>query len=363
MTRTVRAGLAGAGAVMVLAISVLATPVPRPTLVVPAVLGLLTLALLAATWPRGRSWTAALTLVVALASLVGSAAWLASPARGSGTWTLQLTAVLMVLAAVVCRNSSPRWALPVALVAVLAESMLVLPTTGTPPLRGWEAIGACAFWSLAGWVGVASGLYARSLDARRAAAVRAARQAQRVRLAADLHDHVAHDVSAMVLQAQAARVLLDGGSDRLADVLERIEADGARALQSMQRSIRVLRSVDDVVVPASGDLTELLSRYPGTMLTSDSKSVGPALYRVIREALANAHKHGSGPAVVRLRREAGGVVLTVTNPVSDERSQGPGLRMGLAGLVEEVRAVGGEFAAGPCADGWEVRAELPGGDQ
>ncbi|SHN42454.1 sensor histidine kinase [Cryptosporangium aurantiacum] len=357
MTRLI--GTASVVAV-VLGTAIVAVPLPSPALVVPSVVGVLTLAAVVATWPRSKRWLAPATFGVALVSLGGSALWLRSPGLGGGTWTLLLTAVLMVLLALLCRWAPPVWAWAVGVPAVVAEALLILPTTGSPPLRGWEAVGACAFWSLAGLVGAASGTYLRLLDARRGAAVRAARRAQQVRLAADLHDHVAHDVSAMVLQAQAARVLLGDRAGDVAAVLERIEADGARALTSMQQSIRVLRE-DDPKDRDVADLTALVEQHPTAVLHVDPElaQVPAALYRVVAESLTNVRKH-AGPdagAVVRLERDQDRLVVTVTNPAGTS-SQGPGLGFGLSSLDEQVRTLGGTFSAGPVGHHWEVRAVM-----
>jgi len=331
MTRS-RAVAAAAGAAVVLTLAVAVSPEFRPARDAPTVLGVLVLAAVIGTWPAGKRLLGPATGVVAAATLSGVGYWLARPTIGGGIWSLEQTAVLMVLLALLCRWAAPAWLLTVAPAAVAAESLLVLQTTGAPVLTGWDAVGACVFWSLAGLVGAGAGLYLRALDARRAAAVTSARRAQRVRLAADLHDGVAHDVSAMVLQAQAARVLLGDRASDVHAVLDRIEADGTRALASMQRSIRVLRE-DAEGPPARG-----------------GEDVGAVLPRVLAEALTNAHKHGAG----------GGVTLTITNPrPAAAGPRGPGLRYGLASVAEQVEALGGTLRAGPDGDDWTVRIELP----
>ncbi|EXG80814.1 sensor histidine kinase [Cryptosporangium arvum] len=317
-------------ALAALALALVVSPEFRPARDTPTVVGVVVLAVLVGAWPNTRWWIGPAAASVVVATAAGVASWLPNPTIGGGIWSLELTAVLMVLLALLCRWSPPAWVVAVAPAGVFVESTLILQTTGAPVMTGWEAVGACVFWSLAGLVGTGSGLYLRQLDGRRAAAVTNARRVQRVRLAADLHDGVAHDVSAMVLQAQAAKVLLGERAGDVASVLDRIEADGTRALASMQRSIHVLREGEaDRPIPQP----EL-----------------PVVQRVIAEALRNAEKHGDG----------GGVTLVITNPLpSTRRPRGPGLRYGLAGLADEVEAAGGTFSAGPDGDRWTVRLELP----
>ncbi|MFG1925633.1 sensor histidine kinase [Cryptosporangium sp. NPDC048952] len=329
MTRS-RVLLAAVGAAAVLALALVVSPEFRPVRDTPTVLGVLVLATLIATWPAGKRTLGPVVGAVAVGTLVGVGYWLQNPTIGGGIWSLEQTAVLMVLLALLCRWASPRWVLTVGPAAVVAESLLILQTTGAPVMTGWEAAGACVFWSLAGLVGAGSGLYLRLLDVRRAAAVANARRLQRTRLAADLHDGVAHDVSAMVLQAQAAQVLLGQRAEDVQEVLNRIEADGARALASMQRSIRVLRE--------------------GEAERPVAQPEYPVVQRVIAEALRNAGKHGDG----------NGVTLTITNGLPPAAMpRGPGLRYGLSSLADEVTAAGGTFSAGPDGDRWTVRMELP----
>jgi signal transduction histidine kinase len=359
----------------------------------PCLLGLAAVVLLLARRPKPTELVAPVVLAVAVASLATTAYWSARPDDlGKSTWELLLTAELMVLVGLVCRWSSRVWAAAVAPVAVVAEAVLIEPVTHAAPRWGWETLAECAFWSLAGLVGAAAGLYLRALDQRRADAVRAARRAQRVQLAADLHDYVAHDVSAMVVQAQAARVLLGpvadafGGSrsaERAAEVaavLDRIEADGARALVSMERSIRVLRERDDgaaeVVEPLPGlaDVPDLVQRYADagdgqvrlTMTPPDAElrgEAGNAAYRVVLEALTNVRKHaGPGTDVtVELTAGAHAVTVAVENAATSRRRSTAATTggLGLVGLAERVESFGGTFSAGPVGDVWRVRAEIP----
>ena len=86
----------------------------------------------------------------------------------------------------------------------------------------------------------------------------------------------------------------------------------------------------------------------------------PLIRRAVAEGLRNARKHADEGAVVRLRRTADRIALTVTNPLpAAPRPDTPGLRYGLAGLAGEAVAAGATFSAGPDGDHWTLRLELP----
>lgn len=359
---------------------------------IPALFGLAAVALLVV-WPRPGPRRAAplapaasgspaapglpaapVALAVSAVSLATVGLWYARPdGPGHTTFELILTAELMILVGLVARRSPPRWAAVAVPVGLVAGAVLVQPITYPAPHRGWINIAEFAFWSLAGLVGAASGLYLRGLDQRRGDAVRAARRSQRVQLAADLHDYVAHDVSAMVVQAQAARVLLGERAGEVAEVLDRIEADGTRALASMQRSIHVLRDderraprpqpgladVPDLVrrFADAGDTTVTLDMPPGIEVSGEA---GNALYRVVLEGLTNVRKHAGPGADVTVAVRASGRAVTVTVENTTNRNRKTASTgIGLIGLRERVESFGGTFEAGPTGGGWRVRAELP----
>ncbi|MER5650166.1 histidine kinase [Streptosporangium sp. NPDC002524] len=379
----------------VLASAAATRPDGDPLLVLPAALALGALGTLAAGWPRTRRFVAPATGVVSLISLTATAIWSAGPPRTGGPWPLLHTAALMVLIALVCRWSPVAHAAVAGALTALAVALLALPVTGVTPGAGWEAVASCAFWSLAALAGAGAGGYLRWLDARRLRAVRHARRAQRLQLATDLHDFVAHDVSAMVIQAQAAQLLLRTDPEEVARVLRRIESDGAHALASMDSTIRVLREFEDgaagsrTTMPGVADLPELVQRYAGSGTGPIELRMDPGLgaslhrqadttvYRVVVESLTNTRRHAvPGAAVtVTLRGCPGGISLTVDDraPAAGRAHREPGGRwdardpagrrhsgIGLAGLAERVEALGGTFTAGPVPPaGWQVCARFP----
>lgn len=392
----VRTVVAVAGLLPLLGVAAVTAPDTSLVLALPAALAMFAVGALFVGGPRARRLAGPVTGAVALVSVAGTGIWFAGsdptrpPAvmRPGGLWPLLATAALTILVALVCRWSPIRHAVPIGAVAVSAGAVLSLPITDGSSLSWRDALAACMFWSLPGLLGAAVGGYLRHMDARRVQAIRDAQRVQRRRLAADLHDFIAHDVSAMVIQAQAARILLRSDPDQADGVLDRIESDGQRALASMDRAIHTLRELEHGIaaprtpLPGVADVAELARRYADSgagpielaieagldrMLHQEA---GTTLYRVVVEALTNVRRHANtgSTVAVNLARTADGVVLTVTNdaigrghtpnaPRPGQRSSG----VGLAGLAERVNALGGTFTAGPIPPAsWQVRAHLPG---
>nr|BFE80989.1 hypothetical protein GCM10020093_035900 [Planobispora longispora] len=310
-------------------------PGTSPLLKVPATLALGTLGVLVAGGLRIRRILGTAVGSVSVISIVCVIVWFTgSPPGPGGSWPLLHAMALMVMVALACRWSPLREAAASGALSVLASAALGLPITG--PSRGlwWEPVAVCAFWALPAVVGAGAGGYLRWLDARRVQAVRQARRAQRVQLAGDLHDFVAHDVSAMVVQVQAAQVLLRADPDEAARVLRRIESDGTRALASMDRTIRMLRELEygagpgRTTSPGASELPELIARYADSGAGPIELDMAPgldralhqeastAVYRVVVEALTNVRRHARPgcPVTVELAGSAGsGIVLTVTD--------------------------------------------------
>nr|WP_240929859.1 histidine kinase [Streptomyces coryli] len=207
---------------------------------------------------------------------------------------------------------------------------------------------------------------------------------QRLQVAADLHDFVAHELTGIVVEAQSAQWTGDLGADETRELLARVEAAGVRALESMDRTVQSLRA-DAPPTQAYGlaDLSRLVEQYaapgpdarvelrmePGLAGTLP-RLVDDAAYRVVVEALTNVRRHAGGVSrvavtVVRAVGPGGGpaVEVVVANngvPVRAMAPARPGGGTGLAGLALRVEALGGELDWGPGQGGWRVRALLPG---
>lgn len=224
----------------------------------------------------------------------------------------------------------------------------------------------------------------REQELIRTAAVRA----ERDRIARDLHDVIAHSISAMVVQAGAAQDVLRHDPVRSEELLASLAATGRRALDETGRLLHLIRDRDDelglVPTPGLGDLDELVAEFrrdgldvelvtDGTV-TDTTAPTGPALpaavdvsaYRILREALTNALRYSvdrrarvevGWPQPTR-REGPSGLVVRVVNRSSGATGRGSGL--GLVGLAERVELLGGTLRNGPTADGhYELCATLP----
>ena len=215
---------------------------------------------------------------------------------------------------------------------------------------------------------------AERLDGERELRARMAAQAERARIARELHDVIAHSVSVMVIQAAGARAVMDREPRRAEASLQLVERAGRDALAEMQRLLGVLnpgapqRSL--APPPRLADLDELLRRTRLAGLAADLEVEGhatpipPALdlcaYRIVQEALTNAIKHaGAGQAVVRLRWRPDRLELEVRDDGRGPAAVTAGGH-GIAGMRERAALHGGVVRAGAGdSGGFAVQASLP----
>ena len=205
----------------------------------------------------------------------------------------------------------------------------------------------------------------RELVRRQAAA------AERSRLTRELHDVIAHSVSAMVVQAAAADAVLETDPARARRALGEVAETGRRALAETGQVLRVVRDEDgDPGLDAETRLTHvdaLVERFRRQGLDIDYRLDGsltglPAPqdlsgYRIVREMLANALRHARGPAVsLRIRRDNADLLIETVNDASSDVS-GDGL--GLVGMRERAKLLGGSLAVDESAGRLTVRAHLP----
>ncbi|MGN6132586.1 MAG: sensor histidine kinase [Nocardioidaceae bacterium] len=201
----------------------------------------------------------------------------------------------------------------------------------------------------------------------------AAAGAERRRIAAEMHDVVAHAVSLMTMQVGAARLELESTGGAVPSQLRAAEDTGRRAVDELRRTLGVLRQNEETgalePLPGVETLPALVPLFaaagvPVTMrigATGDlPASMQLAAYRIVQEALTNVVKHaGHVAAVVEVDQAAGQLTVRVRN--SPGRSPGslPGGH-GLAGMRERVAMFGGTVEAGTTPEGgFEVRAVLP----
>jgi signal transduction histidine kinase len=231
---------------------------------------------------------------------------------------------------------------------------------------------------------------AARLERERDAQAQVAAAAERARIARELHDIVAHNVSVMVVQADGAGYAFDSAPEQVRSALDAIASTGRSALTEMRSLLGVLRAADGSAAelapqPGIEEVTGLLeqARAAGLPVSFAVRGVphdlpaGQALaaYRIVQESLTNARKHG-GPdatASVTLRFCEDRLVISVADDGRDRGSGqagpsrdselgpvGDGLGHGLVGMRERAEAYGGTVVAGPRdGGGWQVSATLP----
>jgi signal transduction histidine kinase len=215
---------------------------------------------------------------------------------------------------------------------------------------------------------------AERLDAEREQRAVAAAFRERARIARELHDVIAHSVSVMVVQAGAARTVMDRDVDQAERSLRTVERAGREALTEIRRLLGMLDSDPRALTPQPGlaDLEELVARTRAAGLATELHVVGtpaalsPALdlcaYRIVQEALTNAIKHaGPAQATVYLHWTSNQLELEVSDDGRGPSTvNGSRSGHGIVGMRERATLHGGSIHTGPSADrGFTVRAELP----
>jgi signal transduction histidine kinase len=243
--------------------------------------------------------------------------------------------------------------------------------------------------AIAWFAGVAMSERAREADAAQERAIQAEREREegsrravfeeRVRIARELHDVVAHHVSMMGVQAGAARIVIDRDRDKAKDALAAIEASSRQAVDELHRLLGFLRQAGDTDDLAPSPGMSQLPRLVAGMSESDlavevdvegeqrplPPTVDVSAYRIVQEALTNTLKHaGASRADVRLRYRPGELELEI---VDDGRGAAApaqaGGGLGLIGMRERAALHGGQLTAGPVAGGgFAVRVRLPTSD-
>ena len=190
---------------------------------------------------------------------------------------------------------------------------------------------------------------------------------ERERLARDLHDTVAHHVSAMAIRAQAGIATASADPNAAVDALKVIDAEAARALDEMRGMVRLLRADPAALSPGPRitDLTRLPPPVEVT-ITGDVDSLPSptqsAIYRLAQEAVTNAHRHAKHATRIEVRVDAvdDEVRLSVRDDGDPPGRVNGAIGYGLVGMAERAELLGGTCEAGPAPDrGWAVTAVLP----
>lgn len=317
---------------------------------------------------RSRTWAAAAGLAVCAAAEFASWRWHLPDQPG----------VAAALALFVLIGSAVR-ALPAGTAAAIAAGgAAVAAGTAERYLGTPNSFTATRLMGLGWCVAVGTGLWLRALDSRRDAAVAEIRRGVRLELARELHDTAAHQITGIVLQAQAARIAARKHAETLDDALAGIESAGTGALAAMRQVIGLLRDTDDADGLTTGPerLTDLVERFagrgPAVRLHLPDGPEDPAwppevsgtVCRVVQEALTNIARHASGAreVTVTLAHDRRSITVEITDdasPAASSRFPHAG-GYGLVGMRERVEALGGTLSAGPRSGaGWSVLATLP----
>jgi signal transduction histidine kinase len=326
--------------------------------------------MLAMAVPLAWSTRRPLAVVVAVSGVF--AAWiLASVPSGS------LMPLVMVMVAVfgVAARTPLRTALAGGALG-LAATWLIFATTDND-LANYAFTGV---FIIGAWLGgrAVAGRQARA-DSLEARAVRLERERataiadERARIARELHDVVAHSVSVMVIQAQAAQHADDA---RLTgEALRSIESTGQQALVEMRRLLGLLRRADDELALAPQPSLRHLDHLAATVrqaglpvelrVEGEPAPLPPGVdlsaYRIVQEALTNALKHaGPARALVLVRYRPGEIELEVSDDGAGAPAPANGGGHGLAGMRERVDVYGGELESGRRpGGGYALRVRLP----
>jgi signal transduction histidine kinase len=331
---------------------------------------------LALAWRRRASFVVALTVVGV--NIVQALVFGASEGQGV------LVPALVALYSVGANEERPRSLVPLALLPVVALARAVTNPENTDLANlldalAWDSTIAAA-WLLGAYLRTRR-LYIAELTERATRAeqareeqARAAAVNERARIARELHDAVAHGVTVMVVQAEAAEEMLAGDPERARRPLRKVQRTGREALVELRRLLGVLREEDAAAErgpqPGLADLDVLIADVeeaglPVELLVAGEpvplpSGIDLSAYRIVQEALTNSLKHaGRARATVALTYSKDVLDLEVSDDGrGNAASNGAG--HGLAGMRERVALYGGELEYGPQpGDGYLVRARLP----
>jgi signal transduction histidine kinase len=297
-------------------------------------------------------------------------------------------AALMAVIVVVVRRVTRRMATGIVgllLASSVAVQFVRPPYLAEPGQLVWNVVLPAVVLS---GLCIAAGLYLRARDNEQTrateAAVAAAQQRERVSLARELHDVVAHHIGGVVVQAQAAQAVASTDPGAAARVLPVIEGAGTDALSAMRRMVGALRdSASDpentAPLTLTTDLTADLHAVTATptggtpvrlaveLAEPVPAEVSTSVLRLVQESVTNARRHAAGASeiAVTVQTDGGFVRLQVRDDGrGDGRTAGEpkkyGGGYGLVGMRERVQLLGGVFSAGRGrSGGWQVAAEVP----
>lgn len=339
----------------------------------------------------------ALTVVVAVATTTSALATMVDLRRGyelvpdPEVWGLVEAGSLLVLLGAVVRWGPGIAGYVVAAFTGVAYAAWILRFV--PDRSVGALVFAVATWSLGAWVAAVIGGYPRFAAYRLGRSVDEAQARQRRQFERDLHDYVAHDISGILAQAQAAQYAPSRDPEALGRVLASIEGQAENAMAAMDRALDLLRadteepSARRELAPDLRDLPTLLTAFADASAAQVTTHLSPGLervpppvsttlHRVVVECLTNIRRHAPAARSVEVDVRAGhggDVTCAVINSAGGAGTgrrgrhptgDGAGNRRGGTGLTQAaagVLALGGRFDAGPTpSGGWSVTAHVPG---
>jgi len=295
----------------------------------------------------------------------GMALGLASQLAGIPGVGLNTMIYILVLVYALVRWGSGRQ-IVIGLAVVLVAAVVSIATDYSGPAELFGGFGVLV-------AAAAGGAAFRYRAESRRRALDQIRSQERVALARELHDIVAHHVSAIVVQAQAGRAMATQRPEAGLEALAAIEGEASRTLAEMRAMVRVLRDgapaeyapqhgVADLMSLARRDSVPVVDvELPGD-LDELPLQVDTAVYRLAQEALTNALRHARNASRVEIRVVEGGgrLRLRVTDDGQIDSARSASHGFGLLGMTERVQLLGGTLRAGPApGGGWAVDAELP----
>jgi signal transduction histidine kinase len=274
------------------------------------------------------------------------------------------------------------WEATIAAVGAVVATAGAYALVGGPDFAAGEIVGIALLCSISAGAGLYIGSKRTSITTLEEQAERLAREREllaeravadeRVRIAQELHDVIAHNLSLIVVQAQALGATV--GDERVTRATDGIADLGRRTMGEMHRTLRLLRARDDAPElapqPGLGDLDELLARSRAAGLPVElavegaprrlAQSVDLSAFRIVQEALTNVFKHaGRAPTSVTIAYGQRALELTILDSGGGGHAEGPGGH-GLIGMRERTALFGGTLTVGPRpGEGFEVRASLP----
>ncbi|WP_405060070.1 histidine kinase [Kribbella sp. NBC_01505] len=347
---------------------------------------------------RGPDWPSALSVALAgggialswwspwAGLIVTSATSFAVTAVGDDPLSLWMIAVL-VLFSVTFRGKRPLIATAIVAAAFLGAYMTV------GGFRGGAVVGTAALFSAVAGGATGAGLRIyrdhwwtleeraeNAIATREIEAIRRVTE-ERLRIARDLHDVMGHQVAMLSVHLGVAEIGLPQDAEPARQALVAARSSARSVVVETQRILALLRRGDDSSdeealrpAPALSGLEGLIASFrsigldvePAIDVPDDfvEPSVGVTVYRVVQEALTNAHRHGTGPATVEVRERDGRICVTVENRIHPggidpgRRGSGSGGRLGLVGMRERVESSGGRLTIDNTGDRFRVRADL-----